>query len=150
MTRRAHGRTIRRRPYPKRPPPVTLIVRGVVFHSHLEALFYEQVLQAGLPCPETQYKVVPLAKWAFDFAWPKYRLAAEIDGGIWLTTTNRRTGKRRSGGHANPVQIIKDNTKRNAARALGWIVFQFETNSVEQEVALQLTRDIFARFLRRK
>lgn len=138
-------RNRRRQPKARRLPQVTLVVHGITFHSKLEALYYEQVIGAGLPTPTTQHLVVFDRKWQFDFAWPKYRLAVEIDGGIWL-----QGGKgQRSGGHAHPLAIIRDNDKRNAARALGWIVMQFETNAVNTGQALDRTVEIFCQAKRR-
>ncbi len=69
---------------------------------------------APLPKPVREYKFHPVRKWRFDFAWPAYRVAVEIDGGTW-------TG----GAHARGSGIDKDNEKRNSAAELGWRVLVF-------------------------
>ena len=78
-----------------------------------------------LPDPEREYKFHPVRKWPFDFAWPAYRVAVEVDGGIF---SRGKAGK----GHASGKGIEKDHEKRNAAAELGWRVLVFTSNDLYQ------------------
>ncbi len=55
--------------------------------SKLEAQFAECAHLWGLPEPEREYRFAQEAlgrKWRFDFSWPEYRVAVELDGGTWV------------------------------------------------------------------
>ena len=82
--------------------------------TKLELQLYAQILDAGLPEPEREYRFHELRQWRFDFAWPDQKVAAEVEGGVW--TRGRHT--RRSG-------FIGDCKKYNEATRLGWRVFRF-------------------------
>jgi very-short-patch-repair endonuclease len=60
----------------------------------------------------------------FDFAWPKARVACEIDGYGY--------GKV-AGAHQRPGSIAKDNAKRNAARCHGWAVLQWSSTNLSNQ-----------------
>lgn len=109
--------------------------------THLEILFAQHVKDAGLPEPEFQYSIYP-DEGDFDFVWVLERIAVEIDGGIWMASKGE--GKR-SGGHAHPSKIVKANAKRNRARADDWIVFQFDTNAVNDGSGIELLKRFFER-----
>jgi hypothetical protein len=61
-----------------------------------------------------------LKDWQLDRAWPKERVAVELQGGVWMQTITGR-GK----GHAHPRKLTNDYQKINCAQAHGWAVFQF-------------------------
>ena len=103
--------------------------------SQLEATLALQIALADLPEPECEFKFHPTRRWRLDFSWPAQHIAAEVDGGTWMQTTQGR-----SAGHAHPARMQRDNEKRNAARALGWRVFQFTGQQVEQGEALEVLR----------
>ena len=74
---------------------------------------------AELPEPERELKFHPVRKWRFDFAWPAYRVAVEVDGGIF------------SGGrHSTGPGLAADHEKRNAAIELGWRVLVFTSKDL--------------------
>ena len=103
--------------------------------SQLEAILDVQIALADLPVPEREYRFHPTRRWRLDFAFPERHIAAEVDGGTWMQTTRGR-----SAGHAHPARMKADNEKRNAARAMGWRVFQFTGQQVEQGEALEVLR----------
>lgn len=103
--------------------------------SHLEILLLEQIRQARLPEPEQQVAIIPKRRYRFDFAYPRLKVAIEVDGGTW-----KRTSQGRSAGHAHPARITLDNEKRNLARLLGWRVFQVDTTAVHDGSALEIVR----------
>lgn len=66
----------------------------------------------GEDVPEREYRFHATRGWRFDFAWPVYRVAVEIDGGQWQSSGGR---------HARDA----DREKLNAAAGLGWRVFRY-------------------------
>ena len=82
--------------------------------SDLEAALANQIRVTGLPEPEREYRFHPTRRWRFDFAWPDYMLAAEVEGGVWA-----------QGRHTRGSGFIKDCIKYNEAVILGWSVVRF-------------------------
>ena len=80
--------------------------------SKLEQTFIEawRLHAAGFPEPEHQH-VIDGSR--FDFAWPDYRIAVELDGIGW--------------GHSTIAMKRDDATKQRAAVVLGWRVLRFTT-----------------------
>jgi very-short-patch-repair endonuclease len=64
--------------------------------------------------PTPEYRFHPTRKWRFDFAWPRQKVAVELEGGIW-------TGGR----HGTALGMIADMDKYNAAARQGWLVLRF-------------------------
>ena len=75
---------------------------------------------AELPDPKREYRFDPSRRWRFDFAWPAYRVAVEIDGGIYAGCKS----------HTHGPDIAKDQEKRNAAVELGWRVLVFNSRDL--------------------
>ena len=80
------------------------------------AAFYAEF---GIPMPEFEYKFHPTRKWLLDIAWPKQKIALEVQGGIWI-------GK----GHGRPKRMKQDWEKHNAANIMGWKILYFEPSEV--------------------
>ncbi len=68
----------------------------------------------GIPEPEREYQFARPRRWRFDYAWPEYRVALEVEGGVW-----------KGGRHNYPVGFLRDMEKYNMAALLGWRVFRF-------------------------
>lgn len=64
-----------------------------------------------------EYAFHPVRKWRFDYAFPNYMVAVEVDGGVW-------TGGR----HINPAGYINDMEKLNTAASMGWLVLRITTD----------------------
>ena len=60
---------------------------------------------------EKEWKFHPVRKWRFDYAFPDFKVALEVEGGVF-------TGGR----HTRSVGFMKDIEKYNTAAVLGWIV----------------------------
>jgi very-short-patch-repair endonuclease len=86
--------------------------------SLLEELFAEH-LKKRCPTPERQYKCVIGRRYAFDFAWPEFMVAVEIQGGQWV-----------EGRHNRPEGYEEDCTKSNLATLAGWRVYRFTGRQV--------------------
>jgi very-short-patch-repair endonuclease len=72
------------------------------------------------PQPDRQHKFHPERRWRFDFAWPRYLVAVEIDGGIFMR-----------GRHSRGASFTKDCEKMNAATLLNWKVLRYTTKDLE-------------------
>lgn len=80
-------------------------------------------------------------RWQFDFAFPKYRIAVEIDGvvvrriaGIMVTM----------GGHADVQSLRKNHEKLNTAVMYGWRVLHFLQTDVRSRLAINTTLRVLA------
>lgn len=92
----------------------------------------------GLPEPQEEYMFHPKRKWRFDLAWPEHRLAVEIEGGIWLQTSEGR-----SKGHANPKRFLDDIEKYNEAALAGFRLIRVTPEMVGDGQALALIERAF-------
>lgn len=61
--------------------------------------------------PFAEYKFDESRKWRFDFAWPEWKIALEVQGGLF---TNGR--------HSRGAALLKEHEKLNAAAMQGWKV----------------------------
>jgi hypothetical protein len=83
-------------------------------------------------------------RWKFDFAWPEYMLAVEIEGLVMRQLYELpRPGAQRVlvvyGRHATALGIKEDMVKYNAAIELGWFVLRFEQDAIKSSVAIDTT-----------
>jgi very-short-patch-repair endonuclease len=93
-----------------------------------------QILAHALPTAEREYRFDPVRRWRFDFAWPDFRLAVEVDGGTWS-----------AGRHSRGPGFEADAEKLNAATALGWRVFRYtgthvRTGYAVSQISVELER----------
>ena len=93
--------------------------------SQLELLLSAQIADARLPEPEREFRFHRVRKWRFDFAWPDYHLAVEVEGGIWS-----------QGRHTRGQGFIQDCFKYNAAALQGWRVLRFPAELINSGTAL--------------
>lgn len=74
--------------------------------------------------------------WRFDFAFPEYMVAVEIEGLVYRTLYEMKPGEKPKrvlsvyGRHASPEGIKADMEKYNAAVLLGWFVLRFERDMI--------------------
>lgn len=76
-----------------------------------------------------EYRFHPRRRWRFDYALPQYRLAIEIDGGVWLY-----------GRHNRASGYLGDMEKMREAAAAGWLVLHFTPREQFTAKALDLIR----------
>ena len=86
----------------------------------------------GLPESVREHKFHPKRRWRFDIAWPEYKIAVEIDGGVWT-----------SGRHTRGSGYVKDMEKFNWAAKLGWRVFKFTPQQVVNNEAMLFMQGVF-------
>lgn len=93
--------------------------------SALEELFQKQLDQLGLPPAKREYRFCPPRRWRFDFAWPLFKMAVEIQGGTWI-----------HGRHNRGAGFEKECERRRWCARLGWRVFEFTGKEVKNETAI--------------
>lgn len=98
----------------------------------VEVLFWQQLVDARLAddCVR-EFVFAPPRKWRFDFAFPVYWLALEIEGGVWS-----------GGAHGRGSGIVRDIDKGNAAIAAGWRVLRATSDMVNDGRAIALVKDV--------
>lgn len=72
-----------------------------------------------------------LRNWAFDFAWPKHKIAFEIEGA---------PGR---GRHTTAAGFKEDCYKYNEAQMMGWLVYRVTGSMVSSGEALNLAYRVF-------
>ena len=94
--------------------------------------FFEAMLvKHGLSGFVREFRFFPSRRWRSDYAWPKYSLLVEIDGGVW-------TGGR----HTRGAGFTADQEKLNAAAMLGFYVLRFQPKDVKRSlVAVETIQD---------
>lgn len=76
---------------------------------------FKQLLEKELSRPvQKEYRFAPPRKWRFDYAYPEFKIAIEIDGGIWT-----------QGRHTRGKGFKGDMEKFNNAAKMGWLVLKF-------------------------
>jgi hypothetical protein len=91
----------------------------------------DQIKLAGLPEPTTEFIFHFARKWRFDLYWDSpYRLAVEVDGGLYL--------KGGGGRHNRPRGYEEDCRKLNEAALLDLTVLRVTTGMVQSGEALAL------------
>ena len=101
---------------------------------------YEQLLNNILPGWEKELRFHPTRKWRFDYAHPLYKIAIEIEGGVWVKGGGR---------HTRGAGYIKDMEKYNQAVICGWQLLRFtpdqtaEMQDAVRELLLQESSSVF-------
>jgi len=98
----------------------------------LESQLLNQILDAKLPRPKTEYLFHPERKWRFDFAWPGAMVAVEVEGGTWTR-----------GRHVRPKGYAKDCYKYSEAALAGWLVIRVTGDMIRSGVAADLIKRAF-------
>lgn len=93
--------------------------------SALEQKFWivlNSVEGSAIPRPVREYVFAPPRRFRFDFCWLNYKVAAEMEGGIWS-----------HGAHNRPMHFTSDCDKYNLAAVLGWRVLRFTTEHFKRD-----------------
>ena len=73
--------------------------------------------------PEREFYFAKPRRWRFDFAWPEYKVAVEVQGGIFARTRM---------GHSNGAAMEDDHEKYNEAQLLGWLVLALGPKAIKR------------------
>lgn len=71
--------------------------------------------------PTSEFIFHAKRKWRFDWAWPELKIAVEVHGGGFV-----------NGGHNRGRAMMADLEKLRAAILLGWRVFPFLVQEIEE------------------
>ncbi len=102
--------------------------------SALEDLLEMHIQMAGLPKPAREFRFHPRRRWRFDFAWPLYKIAVEVDGGIYCR-----------GRHVRGPGFERDAEKGNEAVMAGWRVLHFTPRMVRTGQAVHAIETLMRR-----
>lgn len=94
--------------------------------SDAEVALVRQCIMTRLGVPEQQYRFHETRRWTFDLAWPRLRIAVEVEGGTWA-----------HGRHTRGVGYERDCVKYNTAAIDGWLVLRVTPNMVHDGRALE-------------
>ena len=87
----------------------------------------------ALPPPEREYRFWPTRRWRFDLAWPEFRVAVEVDGGVYARGDDGQQGGR----HQRPEGFERDCEKLSLAAAHGWRVLKVTPRQVQDGRAVE-------------
>ena len=100
--------------------------------AKLHNSFPTSILGAKVPEPVAEFRFHRTRKWRFDWAWPAYRIALEVDGGLFV-----------QGRHSRGAGQLADFEKINEALIHGWRVFRCTPKQVRNgEATLLIARAI--------
>lgn len=72
-------------------------------------LFCELLKKYQVPLPLAEFRFSMERQWRFDWGWPTYLVALEVEGGAWTR-----------GRHTRGKGFLEDCVKYSEAAALGW------------------------------
>lgn len=105
--------------------------------SELEDRLGMQIKAMCLPVPVREYVFASPRKWRFDFAWSDYKIAVEIEGGIYSSRS----------GHRSYTGIKRDIEKYNEAALLGWLVIRVTREMIESGAAIDVISKILGKVM---
>lgn len=99
--------------------------RGIQAPSWAEETLALQLKLEKIPQPIREWTFHPTRKWRFDFAWPDYQIAIEVEGGM-----------HKIGRHQRAPGFQSDCEKYNEAAVLGWIVLRYTPAMIQRGVVM--------------
>jgi hypothetical protein len=88
-----------------------------------------RIVGLPLPVPEYKFALALGRQWRFDWAWPKHRIALEVEGGHYKV-----------GRHQRPAGFVEDMHKYNAAALDGWLVLRVIPKDLQSTTTLDMVR----------
>lgn len=92
-------------------------------------LFVRGCAHHGIPSPHTEHRFAEGRKFAFDYAWPSFRVALEKEGGVFTRQA-----------HGSISGILRDIEKYNLAASLGWRVLRVIPSDIVKPETFALVR----------
>lgn len=93
-----------------------------------ESLLAMHIRTWGLPDPEREFVFARPRQWRFDFAWPEWKVAVEVEGVLHGA----------GGRHQRAAGYERDAEKYNAAALEGWRVLRFTPKQVKSGYAIRI------------
>lgn len=94
------------------------------YNPKIVAAYFQE---CGIPPFCVEYRFSRERLFRFDFAWPKAKVALEVEGGVFIR-----------GAHGSISGIKRDLEKYNLAASLGWRIFRV----LPQDVCMQKTIEL--------
>lgn len=111
--------------------------------SSPQAALALQIKAMNLPEPVWEYVFAKPRKFAFDAAWPNFRTAVEIEGGMFgVGQPCRSCGRRRVAGHSSIQRILTDISKYNLAAEGLWSVYRFTPQMIKDGDAIKILKRV--------
>lgn len=109
---------------------------GLARGSTAEDILAAHMRLAGLPVPDREYTFAKGIgrRWRFDFAWPAYMVAVEVEGGSY-------TGGR----HVRPLGFRQDIEKYAHAVMAGWQLLRLTPEIIKSGEALEWVETVMRR-----
>lgn len=86
----------------------------------------------GISGALAEYQFHMERKWRFDFAFPKARVAVEVQGAIFGTGQRCKVcGQTKAGGHTRGAALVKEYEKLNAAALAGWRILYCQPREIQ-------------------
>jgi hypothetical protein len=102
-------------------------------------MFELQLRALNLPAPQAEYKFHPTRRWRFDYAWPEFRCALEVEGGVWSR-----------GRHTRGSGFRGDMEKYNTGTCEGWAIVRCEPSDLRNGKAVKLVEELLACYWHRR
>ena len=78
-----------------------------------------------IPTPQKEYRFEPTRRWRVDYCWPEWKLAIEIEGGVWSRGRHLRGGG-----------FLKDMEKYNTLTIKGYHLLRFTPQELQQGIPI--------------
>jgi hypothetical protein len=96
---------------------------------------FSQVLRGlGLPEPVAEHRFHPDRRWRFDYAWLDFKVALEVEGGVWV-----------GGRHTRGAGFVNDMDKYSEAAILGWCVLRVTPSDLLKTGVVLVARALIIR-----
>jgi hypothetical protein len=113
--------------------------------TELVSLFEWHLKLINIPDPQREYMFHEFRRWRFDYAWPQFMVAVELEGGIYrhgkpVFNVNPKTGNvyksTIKSGHLTIEGYESDIVKYNTAVLDGWQLLRFTHRFVADGTAI--------------
>lgn len=89
-----------------------------------QTIIYPDIWRAfDIPQPIPEYQFTIERKWRIDYAWPIYKVAVEIEGGIWMKKSR----------HTSPSGYLKDMVKYNMLNEKEWALLRYAPKNINYQ-----------------
>lgn len=98
-----------------------------------EKVFRALLRRECIAQPIAEFRFAAPRRWKFDYAWPDYGVALEVEGGVWTR-----------GRHTRGAGFLKDCEKYNAAAIRGWLVLRTVPSMLSTLETMVMLRSVIA------